>query len=89
MTTEGFQDVKSVRSILYYFLRVAYSGWVKLPSFYSCTKGACQKECCYFSFLKHKYVHVCLTYICLAKSLFCFTALILLLFLYCFLGFKT
>ena len=42
MTTEGFQDVKSVRSIMYYFFKgcINYLGWGKLTSSYSCTKDA-------------------------------------------------
>ena len=86
MTTEGFQDVKSVRSIMYYFFRVVYLGWGKLTSSYSCTKDA-ENIITIFLFLKDRYVHVCLTYICLAKSLFYFAALIFTSFLYCFLRF--
>ena len=86
MTTEGFQDVKSVRSILYYFFRVVYLCWVKLTSSYSCTKDA-ENISTIFLFLKDRYKHVCLTYMCLAKSLFYFAALIFESFLYCFLGF--
>ena len=67
-------------------LRVVYLGWVKLTSSYSCTKDA-KNIITIFLFLKDRYKHVCLTYICLAKSLLCFAALIFTSFLYCFLRF--
>ena len=56
-----------------------------MTSSYSCTKDA--KNIIIIIFLKDRYVYVCLTYTCLAKSLFCFAALIFVLFLYYFLGF--
>ena len=74
--------MKSVRSILYYFFRAVYLCWVKLTSSYSCTKDAKNNIIIIFLFLKDRYVHVCLTYKFLAKSLLCFAALIFVSFLF-------
>ena len=82
----GCEISKKHTLLLFYGLYIIL-GWVKLTSSYSCTKDAKNDIIIIFLFLKDRYLHVCLTYICLAKSLFDLQLLFLHHFCIVFLGF--